>query len=445
MEDQHVEALYPSKTRFQEIDAILKFVKEGSSLQLLALPGVGRSNVCKFLSYNSEIKNLHLGSNVNRYHFVFVNFSEIKNRGTFDALKFIFLEMVSSLKERGRDEDFKTCDEIFKEALSYQDELVFFEGLKRALDYLAFKKGLTIVFLFERFESYVLQLTDDFFTHLASLRDRAKYKFSVVFSTNRPLEDIIEADIMSDFYEYFAGKTVYLPLKDENGLNFRLSYLEKLSQGKLSERNKKEILELTGGHAKLTRICFESILGQKRNIIDKEFFLSQKMVIKTLNEIWSYLLPSEQNLLEDLIKGKSAVADINNLFLENISLLKNGKITIPLFEIFIKQMIKIPTPKTENVIYDISTNSIKIGNEDISEKLTALEFRLLRFLTENEGKLIERDEIINEVWKDNESIEGVTEQALDQLIFRLRKKIEENPNKPERLETIKGRGIRFRK
>ncbi len=449
MDDLHIESLYPAKTRFEELGKLLKYIREGSSCQLIAAPGVGRSNLCKFLCYNSAIKDLHLKTDVSRYHFVLVNFSEIKNRGTFDALKFIFLEIISSLRERDLDEEYKVCDDIFKEALSYQDELVFFEGLKRAIDYLAFKKSLNVVFLFERFETYIPQLTDDFFAHLASLRDRAKYKFSIVFSINRPLEELVEAQIMSDFYEYFAGKTVFLPILDKPGLDFRISYLEKLAGIKLSEKLRKDLIALTGGHGKLTKMCLEVILGQGKDKIDEKLLLSQKIVTKTLEEIWDFLLPSEQNFIEEVIKGRDPSILLgmtgSNMFLEQIDLVKKGKITIPLFQTFVKNMTKVEVKNDDVISYDENTNNILIGNEDISEKLTALEFRLLRFLIGNEGKLIERDQIINEVWRDNESVEGVTEQALDQLIFRLRKKIEENPNKPVHLETVKGRGVRFKK
>ncbi len=182
-------------------------------------------------------------------------------------------------------------------------------------------------------------------------------------------------------------------------------------------------------------------MGQGKEEINKDFLLSQKIVNKALEEIWDFLLPSEQTYLENLIKGKKD----ENLFLEQIGLVKMGKIAIPLFEEYIKKIEKIENATKETIVYDSSTNNITLGNDDISERLTGLEFRLLRFLVENEGKLIERDQIINEVWRDNESVEGVTEAALDQLIFRLRKKIEENPNKPEHIETIKGRGVRFRK
>jgi len=69
--------------------------------------------------------------------------------------------------------------------------------------------------------------------------------------------------------------------------------------------------------------------------------------------------------------------------------------------------------------------------------------KLLRFLIENQGKVLDKEAIINAVWKEAKTTLGVTDQALDQLIFRLRKKIEENPNNPTHIQTIKGRGFKF--
>ena len=97
----------------------------------------------------------------------------------------------------------------------------------------------------------------------------------------------------------------------------------------------------------------------------------------------------------------------------------------------------------ELFVFDPTTNEIKKGKEIVSDKLTSLEFRLLVFLLENKGRILERDSLINAVWKDSATTQGVTDQALDQLIFRLRKKIEPNPNSPTYLQTVKGRGFKF--
>jgi two-component system response regulator MtrA len=64
-------------------------------------------------------------------------------------------------------------------------------------------------------------------------------------------------------------------------------------------------------------------------------------------------------------------------------------------------------------------------------------------MLENKDKVLEKEEIINAVWKEAKTTMGVTDQALDQLIFRLRKKTEQDPNSPTHILTVKGRGFKF--
>lgn len=441
---QHLESLYPADSRFEEIEKILSFVKEGNSCQMIGMPGVGRGNICKFLAYNRNIRIKHLGNSQTSYHFIFVNFAEIKNRPLFDAMKFIFLELVSSLHERLFEDAFEKTDKIFKESLSYQDELVLFQGLKDAIDYLAHEKNLTICFLFERFETYIPQLTDDFFTHLRSLRDHAKYKFSVVFSITRPLEELVEPTMLADFYEFFVGRTVYLPIEDSPGIHFRITYLEKLTKKSLGETCIKDLLSLTSGHGKLTRLSCEALLANTKEITSQQdlqtYLLKEKTIQGALTELWQFLTPSEQECVESIILKKPCTF---SPFLESVYIIVNNKISIPLFVPFILKQTENQIQETEHFVYDETTNAIKKGALNISEQLTSSEFRLLKFLIQNAEKVLDREQIITSVWKNTATTEGVTDQALDQLIFRLRKKIEENPNIPLHIQTVKGRGIRF--
>ncbi|HEX7042540.1 MAG TPA: helix-turn-helix domain-containing protein, partial [Patescibacteria group bacterium] len=57
--------------------------------------------------------------------------------------------------------------------------------------------------------------------------------------------------------------------------------------------------------------------------------------------------------------------------------------------------------------------------------------------------VVDREQIIQAVWTDSKTYAGVSDQAVDQLIFRLRKKIEDDPNNPTHIQTVKGRGIKF--
>lgn len=447
VESSHFESLYPEDSRFEEIEQILSYVKEGNSCQVISLPGVGRSNLFGLLSYNRGVRLKHLGENQEWFHFILVNFSEIRKKPLTEATKFLFLSLIDSLRERGLNEESQKTNSFLKEALPFTDELVLFQGLKRVTDYLAIEKELTVVFLFDRFEEYVPMLTNDFFANLRVLRNRAKYRFSIVFSLNRPLEDMLEPSLFADFYEFLAGHAVYLPLLDKKGLDFRLAYLEKVSGKKIPEDQKNKLIELTAGHGKLTRLCAETLLtknyelGVKNNKL--EHLIEQKPVRGALFEIWNALRPAEQTHLTKGLFSKE-YEDEHTSYLEKVGLVKDGKIAILLFEIFVQEQ-KSATEQLSNraMVYDSERNEIKRRNAILSDQLSALEFRLLKFLLQNQNRIIQREELVNAVWTDVQSQAGVTDQAIDQLIYRLRRKIEEDPNNPKQLQTIKGRGVKF--
>lgn len=443
MEIAQFDSLYPETSRFDEIEKILRFIKEGNSCQLIGLPGVGRSNLLGFLAYNHAIRAKHLGDQENKFHFVMINFSELKHRPLFDVTKIIFLTIVESLKTPQLQPMHEKVTNIFKESLSYQDELILFQGLKSTIDILAVEQQVTLVLLFERFEEYVPMLTADFFTNLRVLRNRAKYHFSVIFSLNRSLEELLEPSTMADFYELIAGHTIYLPISDEPGNAFRIAYLEKATGKTIDPNTIKIMTEYTAGHGKLTRICTEILLSNPSHPslvgVSLDFFLQQKRIQSTLNEIWHALSPLEQACLSSDNPCDHADTDYLNM----VGICTNKTISIPLLSAFAKEKAKESAKKTQKIIFNPETNTITKGDLILSDKLTVSEFRLLRFLLENAGSVVEKEAIIKAVWQEAKTTAGVTDQALDQLIFRLRKKIEDDPNIPIHIHTVKGRGIKF--
>lgn len=464
MEPVHFESLYHDNFRQEEIKRLMGFVKQGNSCSIISFPGVGRSNLLRSIAYNRSIRLRHLNDRQKWFHFVIVDFSEIKRRPLIDATKFIFLCLTDSLRERRMQELYKKVNNIFKESVGLNDEMILFQGLKKAIDFLAIEKELNIVFLFDRFEEYVPSLTENFFSNLKALRNRAKYRFSVVFSLKRPLDEVLEPTLFSEFYEFLIEHDIYLNLYDKIGTDFRISYLERVSGKKIDPGILKKIIELTGGHGKLTRLALEAIMAINSTSEEsratskvtgtgspdgglriKDFLLQQKSIIGALFEIWNFLTPSEQNFIkgDSLLESKESPYK-NDTYLEKIGLIKNGKITILLFEEYIRSN-EVPNRmvRDETIIFNENTNEIKKGENVLSDQLTASEYKLLKFLILNKDKVLEKEEIINAVWKETKTTFGVTDQALDQLVFRLRKKIEVDPNNPIHIQTIKGRGIRF--
>jgi DNA-binding response OmpR family regulator len=72
--------------------------------------------------------------------------------------------------------------------------------------------------------------------------------------------------------------------------------------------------------------------------------------------------------------------------------------------------------------------------------LTAHEFKLLRFFTENPERVLSRDELLNDVWGYNSY---PTTRTVDNQILKLRQKLEADPANPRHLQTIYGAGYKF--
>jgi two-component system phosphate regulon response regulator PhoB len=73
-------------------------------------------------------------------------------------------------------------------------------------------------------------------------------------------------------------------------------------------------------------------------------------------------------------------------------------------------------------------------------ELTSTEFRLLDFFLTHTGHAYNREQLLDEVWGRDQY---VTPRTVDVHIRRLRERIEEQPNEPRYLTTVRGFGYRF--
>jgi two-component system alkaline phosphatase synthesis response regulator PhoP len=72
--------------------------------------------------------------------------------------------------------------------------------------------------------------------------------------------------------------------------------------------------------------------------------------------------------------------------------------------------------------------------------LSTLEFRLLYYLATRPNRVFSRDQLLDAVWGNDRF---VTPRSVDVYIMRLREKIEENPQRPAYVKTVRGAGYLF--
>ena len=105
--------------------------------------------------------------------------------------------------------------------------------------------------------------------------------------------------------------------------------------------------------------------------------------------------------------------------------------------------IELRKPEENNPAGWLRINEEK-GEVWVNEQLINLsrkEFDLILCLWNKAGKICDRDELISRVWPEVADPVGVSDAAIDQLVHRLRLKIEHDPSQPVHIISRKGFGF----
>ena len=101
-----------------------------------------------------------------------------------------------------------------------------------------------------------------------------------------------------------------------------------------------------------------------------------------------------------------------------------------------------PTPVVQfqfgNVEVDFERGEVrKLG---VPVSLAGKELHLLRYLVDHRGKVVSREELLEAVW---EYQPGVSSRTIDVHVAWLRQKLEDSPQRPRHIHTVRGVGYRF--
>ena len=89
---------------------------------------------------------------------------------------------------------------------------------------------------------------------------------------------------------------------------------------------------------------------------------------------------------------------------------------------------------------EINAASMTVKVRDNAVPTTVREFRLLEYLARHATRVFTRDQILDAVWTE---ASFVTPRSVDVYVRRLREKIEQDPDNPSYLKTVRGIGYRF--
>ena len=108
----------------------------------------------------------------------------------------------------------------------------------------------------------------------------------------------------------------------------------------------------------------------------------------------------------------------------------------------LRRSTKTPSNEEQISVGDLVINAetYSVMKRGVTLSLSPTEFKLLMFLVERKGKIYNREQLLNAVWKDEGYVEPRT---VDVHISRIRTQIEDDPANPVYIKTRRGHGYYF--
>lgn len=156
---------------------------------------------------------------------------------------------------------------------------------------------------------------------------------------------------------------------------------------------------------------------------------------------------SEGVMLEDL--GSKNGTNHNGVELSTPVMLQDGDlIGVALAQQFIFLTSDATVPLTEGtersgrLMMDQKSRRVWVNQQQLVPPLSAQQFKLLWMLYSNQGQVVSRVDLVSAVWGEDQSA-GVSDQALDALIRRLRDRLSALDPTHQYIDTVRGHGVRF--
>src|SRR3989338_1511896 len=207
------ESSFPKDYRQQEIKQILDFATTGKFCQLVCVPGAGKATILRLLAHNRSLLKFQLGEKEKMIRFIYLNLLELPNYDEAQIAKFLLLSLDQPVRAQN-------------------DPLILTKLLNETVNRLA-NEGQTLIFLFDHFDEYQNRLPRTFFQMLKGFKNLAKYKFATVFATRRDLKELMDPEILKDFYDFFTDNAIYLKIHDQKATDLIFGQIEKVFGNKL--------------------------------------------------------------------------------------------------------------------------------------------------------------------------------------------------------------------
>lgn len=426
-----VEATYPLEFRADDAKALGEHLKFRNSVEVLGMKHVGIGNFLSFFLNHKKIVDKYINHG-EKHLFIPVDLNDLVEREIYPFWILTFKRVVDSVETSEiRPADKKEIADLFLDSIQSHDLFLTIENLRQAINLIVKNGVLPTIFLL-RLDRLKEVFNEEFFGNLEGLVDATGQKLAYVFTSWRSLGEIASPLFEKKYLTLFSHKLYLKPAPEHDAKIILGTFLKKYGL-QPDPKILRQILLLCMGHVQslqLSLIILNSKMKEgKIKANNLLAVIAQDERVNLLSEeIWESLTPSEQEVLAKIRKGKR-VTDAekrSSQYLWDTACVKakNGQNAIfnPLFEHYLA-----------------GTDAKHEVDETVD--FTKKENLLFGLLFSNRGEICEREKIIKTVWPEYEEV-GISDWAIDRLVWRLRAKLRRKESKFQ-IVTVKTRGYKL--
>ena len=323
-------------------------------------------------------------------------------------------------------------------------------GFNEGLVVLCEELGKRVVFMFDEFDEPYKQIDQRVFLNLRALKDRYGPQLCYVVATGQRLSDMRQGSEISEFGELFAHQTLYLRTLSYADAQYAVTRFMLAEGASASERDIAFVWQETGGHPGLLEAVCHILtdLGGIQRPTDEHIARDRMDGDLTLRgecgKLWNGLTEKQQAAVSDFERGEG-VPRRQVHTLHRIGILREVQGSEDIFgAVFARHVRSLHLAQgagVPGVRIDTDAGEVWVDGRR-TETLTDLEYRVLRLFADHGGQLCNKYQIVEAVWGED-YIDRVDDARIEKLISRLRKKIEPDPNNPQYLVTVRGRGYKL--
>ena len=441
--------------RQREAKILGGWIQSGISGTVVGLPGTGKSNLLGFLSHRPDVLSQYLPDEARKTAVIQVDLNNLPANDT-STLYRVILRSFYEFRQYFEAELQQLVTEIYLENRAASDPFLPHSALRELI--LGFQERRVRVYLFlDRFDRFCQEVDPKMVDTLRGLRDSFKDTVGYVAGMTQQVGYLSDPAVLGDLYELLDTYICWVqPTAEADALQLVHDETDHHFEP-LNENEIRRIVELSGSNpALLKAICHWWVTTTTPSELDwLEELLARRSIVHRLERIWRSLTLAEQQILNQVQawpnNGTSTVGkpagteqrlDKNERrafqLLQDKGLLTQRDQGWQIRGSLLAAFIAAEADRSPGALWlDEAADLVHQGRMPLTQ-LTPLEHGLLRFLINRPRIRHTHTELIESVWPENTIREGVSTEALYQVVRGLRRKIEPEPAQPHYIVNWRG-------